>query len=67
MRNDMKDAGPAITPMCVRCGAEYSPLRRKAGYTICLSCGESELCDDPMGTSPWGQARGGRLSLPTTN
>ena len=42
MRNDMKEAGPVITPMCVRCGAEYSALRRKAGYTMCLGCGESE-------------------------
>jgi hypothetical protein len=22
MRNDLKDAGPVITPMCIRCGAE---------------------------------------------
>ena len=42
MRNDLKDAGPVITPMCIRCGAEYSALRRKAGYPLCLSCGESE-------------------------
>lgn len=31
---------PKIRPICVGCGATYAPMRRKAGYTLCLPCGE---------------------------
>ena len=35
MRNTRK-----IKPICTRCGDTFSPGRRDAGYTICLSCGD---------------------------
>ncbi len=27
---------------CDRCGQEYNPARRAAGYLLCLVCGESD-------------------------
>lgn len=27
-------------PMCLECGDEYNPRRRKLGYTTCLDCGD---------------------------
>ena len=32
--------GLRIKPTCVECKEPFSPLRRKAGYTLCLPCGE---------------------------
>lgn len=31
---------PKMRPLCVGCGLTFSPLRRKAGYVLCLECGE---------------------------
>lgn len=29
-----------LKPICVRCGDVFSPKRAKAGYHLCLLCGE---------------------------
>ena len=29
-----------LKPVCVRCGDTFSAARRRAGYNICLLCGE---------------------------
>lgn len=29
-----------LKPICVRCGEIFSPKRAKAGYHLCLLCGE---------------------------
>ena len=29
-------------PFCVACGDVFSPARRRAGYHLCLSCGEKQ-------------------------
>ena len=31
-----------IKPMCVACGDTFAPARRKAGYHLCLPCGEQQ-------------------------
>ena len=29
-------------PLCLACGEEFSPKRRKIGYTLCLPCGDQK-------------------------
>lgn len=29
-------------PLCVTCGAPFSPARRAVGYHVCLPCGEAQ-------------------------
>ena len=29
-----------MKPMCFECGEVFSALRKRAGYNLCLSCGE---------------------------
>lgn len=31
---------PKMRPLCMVCGDAFSPLRRKAGYSLCLTCGD---------------------------
>ena len=28
-------------PVCVECGSEFNPKRKKLGYNTCLECGDS--------------------------
>lgn len=32
--------GPRIKPICVECSEPFAAARRKAGYNLCLPCGE---------------------------
>lgn len=34
--------GQKFKPLCVACGDVFSPARRRAGYHLCLSCGEKQ-------------------------
>jgi hypothetical protein len=31
-----------VKPICVSCKSTFSILRRKAGYTLCMPCGEKD-------------------------
>lgn len=31
-----------MKPICSVCKATFSPLRRKAGYTMCMTCGDKD-------------------------
>ena len=31
---------PGMRPLCRECGEAFAPARRRAGYTLCLLCGE---------------------------
>lgn len=32
---------PTMRPVCRKCKKAYAPARRKAGYTLCLPCGDA--------------------------
>ena len=32
--------GPRIKPICVECGEHFASARRKAGYNVCMPCGD---------------------------
>lgn len=40
MPNANDRAKPRIRPLCAVCAEPYSPLRRDAGFRVCMSCGE---------------------------
>ena len=42
-RTDMSEnerSVPTMRPVCRECGEPYAPARRRAGYTLCMPCGE---------------------------
>lgn len=34
--------GPRIKPICVECSEPFAAARRKAGYNLCLPCGDAQ-------------------------
>ena len=37
---------PKMRPLCKHCGDTFSAARRKAGYSLCLLCGEEQSIQD---------------------
>ena len=33
-------SGPKIKPLCIECSEPFAVARRKAGYNLCLPCGD---------------------------
>lgn len=33
-------SGPRIKPLCIECRKPFAVARRKAGYNLCLQCGD---------------------------
>lgn len=38
-----------MKPLCVTCGSPFAPARRKAGYHLCMPCGEDRAQNDRRG------------------
>ena len=42
-------AGPKIKPRCMECKQPFAPARRKAGYNVCLDCGDKAATRERKG------------------
>lgn len=59
------EGAPKIRPLCVECSEPFAAARRKAGYNLCLQCGEkSALRERKHWTVVQEYGKGGYMYVP---